>query len=167
MCVAFRSPHLNGLVCLPTPNIVQTDVRGPQRCLIFPSVFFTPNYSRLLWEIFCIRDWWCGPLPNDIRKENLYDTKGGTFLQCFLWYDFNDCSKFGNWGLRWEKWIICLLDILCETYQERWTSIFHSSHALSAFFVSQMLYQTRNTHVCSFSHLHTDTRTHRLASSCI
>lgn len=42
MCVAFRSPHLNGLVCLPTPNIVQTDVRGPhcyQRCLIFPSVF--------------------------------------------------------------------------------------------------------------------------------
>lgn len=162
MCVAFRSPHLNGLVCLPTPNIVQTDVRGPQRCLIFPSVFFTPYYSRLLWEIFCIRDWWCGPLPNDIRKENLYDTKGGTFLQCFLWYDFNDCSKFGNWGLRWEKWIICLLDILCETYIRRDGRRYSIVHMLYLLFSLVRCFIRQETHTyvhfltCTQIRAHTD-----------
>lgn len=40
----------------------------------------------------------------------------GGFFNKMVAFRCHERSKSGNWGLSREKWIICLLDILCEPY---------------------------------------------------
>lgn len=115
---AANSHILRSLNRLTTQNCYQT-------FKIFYWFFESESRLQVPVRYLVLQTWMQQPTPLMFFRIKIYGRyktqcpPPGVFFNNMVAFRCHKCSKSWNWGLRREKWIICLLDILCEPYISR------------------------------------------------